>query len=73
MRGYFAWSLLDNFEWASGYAITFGLLHVDQATQARTMKASGEYYGEVIRTNGAVLADGLDTTDGPQPSGHGAV
>ncbi len=58
VRGYFAWSLLDNFEWASGYAITFGLLHVDPATQARTMKASAEYYREVIRTNGAVLADG---------------
>ena len=55
MRGYFAWSLLDNFEWASGYAITFGLMHVDQATQVRTMKASAEYYREVIRTQGATL------------------
>ena len=58
VRGYFAWSLLDNFEWASGYAITFGLLHVDHATQVRTMKASAEFYREVIRTHGDVLAGG---------------
>ena len=55
LRGYYAWSLLDNFEWASGYSITFGMLHVDPATQARTMKASAEYYREVIRTKGAAL------------------
>ena len=40
LRGYFAWSLLDNFEWAEGYAKRFGLVHVDYATQARTPKAS---------------------------------
>ena len=56
MRGYFAWSLLDNFEWACGYAKRFGLVHVDFATQARTPKASADFYRDVIRTGGAALA-----------------
>jgi len=56
VRGYYAWSLLDNFEWSSGYSLRFGLVHVDFATQRRTMKSSAAYYREVIRTNGAVLA-----------------
>ncbi len=55
LRGYFAWSLLDNFEWSAGYARRFGLVHVDFATQARTIKDSGLFYSEVIRTNGASL------------------
>jgi beta-glucosidase len=59
VRGYFAWSLLDNFEWASGYSIRFGLVHVDFASQRRTMKASGVYYRDVIRTRGAILAEPL--------------
>jgi len=49
LGGYFAWSLLDNFEWAWGYTRRFGLVHVDYATQARTPKASAHYYAEVIR------------------------
>jgi beta-glucosidase len=56
VRGYFAWSLLDNFEWASGYSLRFGIVHVDHATQQRTVKSSGAYYREIIRTHGAVLA-----------------
>ncbi len=60
LRGYFVWSLMDNFEWASGYSHRMGLLHVDYATQARTVKASGEFYREVIRTNGACVPEGLD-------------
>jgi beta-glucosidase len=40
LRGYFHWSLIDNFEWARGYAPRFGLVHVDYATQVRTPKAS---------------------------------
>ena len=58
VRGYFAWSLLDNFEWSHGYSKRFGLVHVDFATQRRTLKASARFYAEVIRTNGAALADG---------------
>lgn len=55
LRGYFAWSLLDNFEWNQGYAKRFGLVHVDFETLARTPKASARFYAEIIRSNGAVL------------------
>lgn len=51
VRGYFAWSLLDNFEWAWGYAKRFGIVHVDYATQARTLKDSARAYAEVVRAN----------------------
>ncbi len=51
VRGYFAWSLLDNFEWAQGYAKRFGLVHVDRATQARTPKASARFYHDFISAN----------------------
>ncbi|MEU9335869.1 GH1 family beta-glucosidase [Streptomyces sp. NPDC048290] len=49
VRGYFVWSLLDNFEWAEGYARRFGLVHVDYATQRRTPKASYAWYRELLR------------------------
>ena len=55
LRGYFAWSLLDNFEWSHGYSKRFGIIHVDYETQARTIKTSGRFYADVIRTRGAVL------------------
>ena len=58
LRGYFAWSLLDNFEWAHGFSKRFGIVHVDYATQKRTPKASARFYSEVIRTSGRVLWDG---------------
>jgi beta-glucosidase len=48
LRGYFAWSLLDNFEWAYGYAQRFGIVHVDYATQRRTLKDSARWYAGVI-------------------------
>ncbi len=48
LAGYFAWSLLDNFEWAYGYDKRFGLVHVDYATQARTVKGSGRRYADII-------------------------
>ena len=48
--GYFPWSLLDNFEWADGYATRFGLVYVDYATQKRTPKLSYRWYQQVIRT-----------------------
>ena len=51
VRGYFLWSLLDNFEWADGYATRFGLVHVDYATQKRTPKLSAAFYKEVIASN----------------------
>ncbi len=49
IRGYFAWSLLDNFEWAEGYAKRFGIVHVDYVTQKRTVKHSGKAFGEFLR------------------------
>jgi beta-glucosidase len=49
LAGYFAWSLVDNFEWAYGYAKRFGLVHVDYPTQRRTIKASGYRYSDIIR------------------------
>ncbi|PKW26243.1 GH1 family beta-glucosidase [Phycicoccus duodecadis] len=48
VRGYFAWSLLDNFEWALGYDKRFGIVHVDYDTQVRTVKDSGHEYARVI-------------------------
>ena len=52
VKGYFHWSLTDNFEWAEGYTAHFGLVHVDFATQERTMKRSGQLYGEICAANG---------------------
>ena len=51
VRGYFVWSILDNFEWAEGYGKRFGLVHVDYATQRRTPKLSAGWYARVIREN----------------------
>jgi beta-glucosidase/6-phospho-beta-glucosidase/beta-galactosidase len=51
IRGYFYWSLLDNFEWASGFCPRFGLYSVDRATAARTQRPSAKVYAEVARTN----------------------
>ena len=55
LRGYFAWSLLDNYEWSLGFSKRFGIVHVDYTTQVRTPKASAHYYSGVIRSNGASL------------------
>ena len=50
VRGYFYWSLLDNFEWAWGYAKRFGIVRVDYDTQVRTPKASALDYARIIAT-----------------------
>ncbi len=52
VRGYFVWSLLDNFEWAYGYSKRFGVIYVDYPTQRRVIKDSGHWYAQVIAQNG---------------------
>jgi beta-glucosidase len=61
MRGYMVWSLMDNFEWSSGYTKRFGIVHVDYATQTRTLKDSALWYRDFLRAY-----------RGPQPVGAGA-
>lgn len=55
VRGYFVWSILDNFEWSEGYKHRFGLIYVDYPTQRRIKKDSADWYRRVIETNGALL------------------
>jgi beta-glucosidase len=57
LRGYFVWSLLDNFEWHHGYSKRFGIVRVDYPTQRRTLKASARFYAEAIRSQGASRKD----------------
>jgi beta-glucosidase len=52
VRGYYVWSLLDNYEWAAGFSKRFGIIHVDYRTQKRTPKTSALFYSGVIRNNG---------------------
>jgi beta-glucosidase len=57
VRGYFLWSLLDNFEWAWGFQKRFGIVHVDYATQVRTIKDSGLAYSRLIREGRQASSD----------------
>ena len=52
LKGYFHWTLMDNFEWAFGYRMRFGFVYVDFNTQKRTVKDSGRWYAQVIHNNG---------------------
>jgi beta-glucosidase len=51
LKGYFCWSLFDNYEWAQGYAKRFGITWVDYETQERIIKESGRYFADVIASN----------------------
>lgn len=55
IRGYFHWSLMDNFEWAEGYNPRLGLIYVDYSNQKRLLKDSADWYARVISSNGSVL------------------
>jgi len=57
VRGYFHWSIMDNFEWAEGFNKRFGLIHVDFESQERTLKDSAHWYQKVIETNGGCLRE----------------
>lgn len=56
IRGYFHWTLMDNFEWSHGYKTRFGLIHVDFETQKRTLKDSAHWYAQIAASNGAALS-----------------
>lgn len=57
IRGYFVWSLFDNFEWAYGFSKRFGIVHMNYFTLQRTPKSSAHFYSKVIASNGAALAE----------------
>ena len=56
LQGYFLWTLMDNFEWAYGYDVRFGIINVDYTTQKRTVKRSGQWYADAISRNGVTDA-----------------
>jgi beta-glucosidase len=78
VRGYFWWTLVDNFEWADGYGPRYGLYHLDRETQARTARAVAAAYAGIIRRNGLglearVLAGGAGQCRAAQPDGAGPI
>ncbi len=58
VRGYFVWSLLDNFEWAHGYSKRFGIVRVDYETQERSVRESGRFYSAIARSNRLPVGEG---------------
>jgi beta-glucosidase len=74
LRGYFAWSLMDNLEWSLGYSMRFGLVHVNFETQERVPKDSAHFYAGVIASRGAALgAEGEERCNFVQTSLRGAI
>ena len=59
IKGYFYWTMLDNFEWAEGFDQRFGLIYVDFQSQQRILKDSAHWYREIIESNGRKLDEGL--------------
>jgi len=57
LRGYIHWSAFDNFEWAAGYDMEFGLIAVDRRTQRRTPKPSARFFGQIAKANKLRLPD----------------
>ena len=68
MEGYMVWSLLDNFEWASGYAKRFGIVHVDYETQKRTLKDSAIWYAAMLKARNKQRTSAHGTK--ARPMGH---
>jgi beta-glucosidase/6-phospho-beta-glucosidase/beta-galactosidase len=56
VRGYFYWSLLDNFEWTEGYTMRYGLAHVDFRTRARSVRPSALLYRDIARASSLMVA-----------------
>ncbi len=52
IKGYFHWSLVDNFEWDRGWSLRFGLWELDESTQKRTKRRSADFYAEICKENG---------------------
>jgi beta-glucosidase/6-phospho-beta-glucosidase/beta-galactosidase len=67
IRGYFHWTLTDNFEWTEGWRLRFGLIELDPATQKRTVRPSGRLYGDIVRANGLTPAQADAYQSHPQP------
>ncbi len=65
VKGYFVWSLLDNFEWAYGYAKRFGIAYVDYSNLTRTPKKSFDYYRSVVRANAVLPANEQESPSVP--------
>jgi beta-glucosidase len=64
VRGYFVWSLLDNFEWSLGYSKRFGIVHVNFGDQTRTPKDSARLYARIVASRGRVLNEPLGDRGG---------